>query len=251
MNNILTKTVKVTVKELVIGALCGAGITAGITGLFAGKFGFKLGKKSTKSYKNKYNELLEKNKKQVEGLTHELGELRKDIVKNTIELYEGKVTTPGTLQINLAKLKLDDNRKLNILDNYNKTYSDLQETYPVCWQESMQGRIKNLVSKLNNMVELVNNNDINALTLLADQIKLEEVRREAQEAFDREMEKQREQREHEMALKREETKKMDKYLEHLEDMKKMDVEMEATKTAAFAGVAKSAINTFKKNKEEE
>ena len=250
MNNILTKTVNLTVKELAIGALCGAGITAGITGLFAGKLGFKLGKKSNKSYKNKYEQLQADNKKQVEGLVHELRELRHDITRCTIELYNRKLTKPETLQTYLAKLKLDDNRKLTISDYYNTTYSKLNDLYLVCWQEGAQRQIKILAVKLNNVVELVNNNDINALTLLADQIKLDDVRREAQEAIDRELEKEREQREHEMALKKEETKKMDKYLEHLEDMKKMDVEMETAKTAAFAGVAKSAINTFKKEKDE-
>lgn len=251
MNNILTKTVSVTVKELVIGALCGVGITAGITGLLAGKLGFKLGKKSSKSRERKYEQLLQEKKERLTRLYCEVESLRKDFVKHTIELYDSKVTKPEILQANLSKLKMDDGHKLIISDYYSNTYMNLDSTYLVCWQEGERSRIKFLVTKLNNVVELVNNNDVNALVLLADQINLDNIRQEAQAAFDREMKKEREQREHEMALKKEETKKMDKYLEHLEDMKKMDVEMETAKTAAFAGVAKSAINTIKKNKENE
>lgn len=278
ITNILTKTVTLTVKDLLIGALCGAGITAGITSIFAGKLGFKLGNRYSEKHKEDYDnklkdattkydndiknleESLKKLKESKDTLNKENENMKARIAKYIRDENCKKIISTSDYRVIIGKTKLSQDEKALLCKKYDEMWNHVvacDDNYVIKYTSDYARSVQSIYEE----IVIAKNGDAEALSisskLYSDELNNRKIFKEQFEAKEKERiaretkeNNEREQREHEMALKKEETKKIEKYYEHIEDMKKMDIEAQKMKTAAFAGVAKSAIDTLNKEKDE-
>lgn len=250
MINLLTKTVTLTVKDLLISA----GIIAGTSMVVTGGFMFNRTRKKVKSAVNKAE------KKQKD----KLDELDKINNKNCDELAKFKsrygdllkkeylkdITATDNFITLVNHYKMEDELKIVLITEYTRMYNSIvkESNLYIAEHKGTFDSYHEVLVKYNNVI--CSNDEKNVVLFAKMVIKELKERAAAKAKADLEAEKRRE-KEHELALKREENKKYEDYLEHLETIKKMEIDSQNLKTTAFAGVAKTAIDNFGKKKDEE
>jgi len=250
MINLLTKTVTLTLKDLVIGVSAVAGMSMAVTGGFM--FSRSRNKvkaavmKAERKLIDKQNELSKINNKNCDELA-KFKSCYGDLLKKE---YLKDITPTDNFISLVNRYKMEDELKIVLITEYTRMYNSIvkESNLYIAEHKSTFDTYHEALVKYNNVV--CSNDEKNTILFAKMVIKELKERAAAKAKADLEAEKRRE-KEHELALKREENKKYEDYLEHLETIKKMEIDSQNLKTTAFAGVAKTAIDNFGKKKDEE
>lgn len=249
MINLLTKTVTLTVKDLLVSAGIIAGTSITVTGgIMFGRSRRKVKKailKTEKKQKDKIDEIVKINNKNCDELI-KFKSRYGDLLRS--EYLKGIMTTDRFITV-VNGYKMEDDLKIALITEYTKKYNSIAKEgnlYIAEHKDTFESCYKALV-KYNNTA---NSNIEKDIILLAKMVVKENKEREIANAkAELEAEKRRE-KEHELALKKEENKKYEDYLKHLESIKQMEVDSKNLQTTAFASVAKGAFdNLGKKGKD--
>ena len=259
---LLEKNFTLKVKQGLAGVL----VTASATWLFSTVITKIIDNKNMKTKVNKkvakIKEDLEEDKKAAEAeaekekkkadtylneiykLKVKLGELKKQ------ELKVNDILNEYTLETYLKKSKIDTLDKMVLTREYAGIYNDLTIANDEYFYTNYI-YYKKKVDWLNNVINHLKNGDDESLKVIVESIKEDQrIKKEFEEKKAAEA-AEKAKRNHEIAMQHEEMKLRQAEMEHIERMKEMELDNELAKTAAYTGVAKSAIKSFSKKGEDE
>lgn len=246
MKEILTKTVSLTVKDLLIGT----GVVAGASTLTGICIGLKNRSNKVKKLKEEKKILEDKYVEQGNELASYIDKLKCEIGQNRLNKWSKDIPNKADIEKIVVKSNLDTEDKVIIIDKYTKlinSFFSINSKYAFDFPDWCD----KLVKKIMSMADDILLGDNKSLEVLATVIKKQKEEEAEADKLRREEKEVKAQREHELKLKEKDKEYLQTYLDSVENMKEIEATTAKTKTMAFAEVAKSAINNIGKKKEEE
>ena len=245
MKEILTKTVSVTVKDLLIGG----GIVAGTSTLSGIYFGLKSRGKKIKKLKLENKSLENKYIEQGNNLSASIDKLKCEIGQSRLIKWSNNIPNKEDIVKAVSKSNLDADSKFLIIEKYTKLlgkFYSISSKYAYDHPDWCENTVKNILDMSSNILL----GDNKTLDILVSMIKKQNKDEEETAKIRREEEAAEAQRKHELALKEKDKEYLETYLNSVENMKEMEANVSKAKTKAFAEVAKSALDNLNKKKEE-